>query len=175
MAPDLIPIVLPSVNWPDFIKSATDALGYAPNRAADSSPRPLTDYAKFLITAASFQDRRVVNALDALRDSNDLLSHLAFVFNVYADQETILQIMERTRLSVTMTPAVDGERIAIVSGNLQDWYNATIICCTERQPYNLRILFDKFVLFFEKLGLGELWHSTRKRMLPDRTFLLEQK
>ena len=115
------------------------------------------------------------DALTALRGSLDLLKHLQFVFTVYADEETILQIMERTELEVTMTEAVDNERIAVVSGNLRQWYAATLTCCQERQPYNLRILFDKFVVFYERLGLAELWSTTRKRTLPDRTFLLEHK
>jgi hypothetical protein len=175
MAPDIIPIVVPRIDWTTFLKTAQDALGYSPVKAVDHCSRPLSDYGKFLVVAASFQDRNLVDALGALRDANDLLNHLAFVFNVYADAETILLIMERTRLRVTMTPTVDGERIAIVSGNLQDWHQATIICCADRQPFNLRLLFDKVVLFFESLGLGELWHATRKKSLPDRTFLLEPK
>ncbi len=94
---------------------------------------------------------------------------------MYADDETTKQIMERTDLKVSMTSSIDGERISIVSGSLKAWFTATLTCCTDRQPYNLRVLFDKVVVFFEKLGLSELWCKNRKRTLPDQTFLLEYK
>jgi hypothetical protein len=175
MVPDIIPFMIPRVEWASLLKTAQDALGYSPVKALDACPRTLSESAKFLVVAASFQDRDLKDALTALRDSLDLLAHLHFAFLVYADDETVKQVMERTDLKITMTNSVDGERIAIASGNLKQWYTATLTCCTERQPYNLRVLFDKVVLFFEKAGLAELWHGSKKRALPDRTFLLEYK
>jgi hypothetical protein len=175
MAPDIIPIVVPRIDWPTFLKGCQDGLGYSPVGPIDSSPRQLSDAAKFVVVAATLQDRQITQALPALRNSLDLLNHLAYSFLVYADDETLKQTLERTDLKISMTQSVDGERIAIVSGNLKQFFTATLTCCQERQPFNLRVLFDKFVLFFEAAGLGELWHETRKRTLPDRTFLLEHK
>lgn len=175
MSPEITPIVIPHVDWGTFLRVTGDALGYQPNRVADSAPRPLTDAAKFVVVLSSFQDRQTSSATAALRGSIDLLNHLSYSFAVYADDETVKQVMERTDLKVTMTEAVDRERIAIVSGNLKQWYCATLTCCTDRQPFNLRLLFDKAVMFFETIGLGELWHDCRKKTLPDRTFLLEQR
>lgn len=167
--------MVPAINWSEFLRVTNEVLGYSPVRIVDSCPRQLSDHARFVAVAASFQDRGITNAIESLRDSLDLIQHLQFVFCVYADTETFIQIRARTDLKITVTDAMDGERIAIVSGNLKEWYEATLVCCQERQPYNLRILFDKFVLIFDKLGLGDIWHTTRKRSLPDHTFLLEQK
>ena len=174
-APDVIPIVLPSISLTPFLKIATDATGHCPNRGIDSSPREFSDAAKFIAVLAEFQDRRANQPLAALRSAGSLLNHLHYAFGVYADSETIFQIKERTDLSITATETVDGERIALVSGTLKQWRDATIECCDERQPFNLRVLFDKVVLIFEKFGLGELWDTLRKRQLPDHTFLLEDK
>lgn len=175
MVPDLVPIVVPVINWNEFLKVANDALGYSPVRIVDSCPRQLSDPARFVAVAASFQDRNVTNVVESLRDSLDLIQHLQFVFCVYSDTETMIQIRARTDLKITVTEAVDGERIAIVSGNLKEWYNATLVCCQQRQPFNLRVLFDRFVLFFEQAGLGDIWWTHKKRSLPDHTFLLEHK
>lgn len=175
MDPNLVPIIIPRVDWATFLGVAGEALGYQPARVADSNPRPLSDAAKFVVVLSSFQDRTISNAISALHGSLDLLNHLSYSFAVYADDETMKQVMERTDLKVAMTEAVNKERIAVVSGSLKAWYCATLTCCQERQPYNLRLLFDKAVMFFEGNGLAELWHDTRKRTLPDRTFLLEHK
>ena len=67
--------------------------------------------------------------------------------------------------------------------SIQDFSADELACSLElasalkARPADFRgILSGKqIVLFFEKLGMGELWHGTRKRMLADRTFLLEDK
>jgi hypothetical protein len=174
-APDVIPIVVPNINLPQFLKLATDATGHCPNRGVDSSPRTFSDYGKFIAILAEFQDRRANQPLTVLRDAGSLLHHLSYSFGVYADTETIFQIKERTDLHIVSTESLDGERIVLVSGTLREWRDATIECCQERQPFNLRLLFDKVVLLFDKFGLGELWDTLRKRPLADHTFLLEDK
>jgi len=173
MSPEITPIVIPLIDWQTFLRVSGEALGYQPNRVADSAPRPLQDAARFVVVLSSFQDRSISSVPAALKGSIDLLNHLSYSFAVYADDETLKQVMERTDLKVTMTESVDRERIAIVSGSLKNWYCATLTACQERQPFNLRLLFDKAMVFFESIGFGELWHDCRKRTLPDRTFLLE--
>lgn len=174
MVPDLIPFMTPSINWGSFLKGASDATGRSIVRGVDASPRELSDPAKFLAVLSAFQDGNE-KPLDAIRNSASIQAALHYGFLVYADEETVFQIMERTELMVTSTSCLDGERICVVTGNLKQWVQATKECCAEHQPFNLRLLFDKVILLFDRFGLGELWHDTRRRTLPDKTFLLEQK
>ncbi len=175
MVPRIQPAIIPRIDETLIVKTATELLGYSPTKALDSHPRPLSEGARLLVILASFQDGKLENALEPLRGRIDLLNHLQYSFIVYADDETVQQIMERTDLSVSMTESLSKDRAAFVSGTLKEWYMATLTCCQKSQPYNLRVLFDVTMLMFEKLGFSEIWHGVRKSSLPDKTFYLEHK
>ena len=176
MTPNIIPIGGTHVSWDAFLKGCNEALGYSPIRGVDNIKRELSDPAKLLASLSAFHNRlKIDNPIAALRECGSLLRHLSYMFLVYCDEELILDIRERTQLNVTSSEAADGERVAVVSGSLFDFKAATVECCTADAPFDLRYLFDVFILFFESVGLGEVWHDQRKKPLKDKTFLLEYK
>lgn len=165
------------IDWDIFLKACNDALGYSPIRGVDSLQRELSDPAKLIASLAAFHDKQNLEApLASIREAGSILRHLSYVFLTYCDTALISDIRERTQLNVTSKVVFESvESLAVVSGSLFDFRIATLECCTEDSPYNLRYLFDAFVLYFESIGLGELWHDQRKRPLKDKTFLLEDK
>jgi hypothetical protein len=174
MIPQIKPIGGTQICWDVFLQACTDSLGYSPIRGVDSLARELSDPAKLLASLAAFHNKQNVKApLAAIRNAGSLLRHLSYAFLVYCDEHLISDIRERSLLNVTSTVAADGERVAYVSGSLFDFHTATLECCTEDSPFDIRYLFDAFVLYFESIGLGDIWHDQRKKTLKDKTFLLE--
>jgi hypothetical protein len=164
------------IDWNLFLQSCNEALGYSPIRGVDSLNRELSDPGKLLASLSAFHDRlKIGDPLAAIRDCGSLLRHLSYMFLVYCDKELILNIRERTQLNVTSSEAAGDGYVVIVSGSLFDYRTATLECCTVDAPFDLRYLFDGFILYFDSLGLSEIWHEYRKRPLKDKTFLLEYK
>lgn len=174
MIPQIKPISQPNIDWTTFLKSCNEALGYSPIRGVDCLKQELSDPARMLASLAAFHDRlNIKNPITAIRDCGSLLRHLNYIFLVYCDRDLISDIREKTQLNITSTPAPDGGRVAVISGSLFDYRQATLECCVPESNFDIRYLFDGFMLYFESIGLGLLWQGHRKKPLRDRTFLLE--
>lgn len=176
MLPSILPLGGSSIEWDTFLKACQQALGYNPLKGVDNTRRELSDPAKFIAALAAFHDRQKSNnPIGAIRDATTLLRHLSYTFIIHCDEELISLIRERTDLTITSTETPNGTRVAVVTGTLQQYRAGTLECCVPEAPFNLRYLFDGFVLYFERLGLEEVWSDTRKKALEDKTFLLEYK
>jgi hypothetical protein len=171
MVPDILSIIQPNINWPDFLKGARAALGYDPSKIG--LDRPLSDPARFLAIAAKFKDVGANDALVNLRTAGSTLRFLNYGFLVLSDLDTMFELMQYTRLDVATNTTITRDNIAIVSGNLETWRDS-IIELSQNNSTNVRILIDKIFIAFGRLGLGELWSDYRKKPLPDTTFLLER-
>lgn len=172
----LIPLTTSTPDWATFLKVAQEGTGYNPLRGVDSLGRELSDPAKFIAALSAFQDRsELERPIAAIRESRSVQRHLFYQFLLIADADTVREALERTDINITSAPSTNGLEIALMSGTLQQWRDATLECCTQTAPYNLRFAFDGVVIHFERLGLQDLWHDWRKRALPDQTFLIEHK
>jgi len=141
----------------------------SPFRSVDSHSRKFSDAARFIAAMAE-----PTNPLTALRDAVHELHHLSYSFMVLSDLEVISQISGKSDLKVASYESRLG-RLSIVSGSLSDWYVATLEFCSEKASFEVRHLFDLVLIQFDKLGLAEVWHEKRRRVLKDQTFLLEDK
>lgn len=164
------------IDWNIFLNACIEALDVSPLKGVDSSSREFSEPAKLLASLSAFHSRLdSQDPIKAIRDAGSLLKHLSYMFLVYCDQGLISDIREKTQLNVTSTTAPDGARVAVVSGNLFDYRTAVLECCVPESSFDIRYLFDCFMLFFEHIGLGDLWYDRRKKSHPDKTFLLEYK
>lgn len=177
MTPEVKLISKPSIDLPQFLHVANQAIGYDPARAIDSTSRSLSDYEKFISAISCFHDdaniKRPVS--EVVADSASICSHLNFSMLFAADRETIFKSMERSGLAHTVADNLTGAQLAIVSGTLQQWKTATLECCTQDASYNLRLLYDKVLVIFESNGLKLVWNNIRKKSMKDQTFYLEAK
>lgn len=170
-------MVVPQVELETFLGLAKQAVGYDTARPADASTQKLTDHTKFLSALSCFHniDETQRPVKEILRDSASLCAHLSFTFAFGGSREVIFKSMERSGLKHTVADGLTGMQLAIVSGNLQEWKTSTLECCTQDGDFELRLLYDKVLLIFEKLGFKELWHDVRKQAHKDKTFYLERK
>ncbi len=174
MLPQVKPIGGTQIDFNIFLKSCQEALNYSPMKGVDGCNRELSDPAKLLASLAAFKNKLdSQDPIKAIRDASSILRHLSYIFLVYCDQALIADIREMTQLNVTSTTAPDGERVVVVSGSLFDFRIATIECCVLESSLDIRYFFDSIVLYFQSIGLGDLWFGYRMKPQKDRTFLLE--
>ena len=172
MIPEILLIDAPSPIWSSYLAACEKGLGFSPADIVDKSGRKWGDYAKYLISI-SVLGGDAGDAVSLIQSACSYGSHLHFSFLVRADYPTLFSVMSKTKLKVTCNMAVDGTVLAVISGTLLDWKTATLDCCQEKQPFTLRLLFDKVYLLFEKLGLVEYWSDCKTKAHTDKTFLLE--
>lgn len=149
----------PRIDFGNLFLIASQTLGRKINGEIDSSPRTLSDPEKFIVALESFS---------GCPTGADFFLH--YVFICYADKDTAIKVREWTKLDVLSQSAIDGGIIFLLGGCLYEWKRAALECCSVEASFNLRLLFDKIVLLFER---EDLWFNLRKKTLPDRTFLLE--
>lgn len=145
--------------------------GKSHTRGVDSCPRPLSDLAKFIAILSSFEHGGTpFDALKSLREEFSLLVHLHFSFVVWEYGGLPVELASKTDLGITSS----GQTM-IVSGTLKQWRIASLECCQKKRSRELRFFFDCVILYFEKMGLGEIWFDHRRCSLEDETFYLEHK
>ena len=86
----------------------------------------------------------------------------------------MLRIAEGTGLDVISSKAKK-KRIALVSGNLQEWRDAIIVFCKKDGSSNLRWIFNEIKFRLGQIGLADIFHGYETHNLQDNTFYLEYK
>lgn len=174
MIPQIKPIGRTEIDFSIFLQATNEALGCNILKGVDGCSRQFSEPAKFLASLSAFHKRLdSQDPIKAVRNAGSLLRHVTYIFLIYCDQDLISDIRERTQLNVTSTTAPDGEWVAVISGNLFDFRTAVLECCVPESSFDIRYLFDIIILYFESVGLGDLWFGFRKKTSPDKTFLLE--
>ncbi len=175
MEPMIIPIVTPQVDWQTFLSTATAAVRTSITKAVDKGGLEPRSPAAFIVSIAEFQ-ADVDSALAILRDAGGLLKHLSYTFLFVAEESDLQFLYEESCLNISTTYLDSAKwKAAIVSGNLEQWRSAVINGCSDRVSVSYRKLMGKCLLFFEKIGLGELWAFHKKTTTLDGTFLLTHK
>lgn len=165
----------PKFDFDTLFRGANQALGRSLTKAIDKATGPVSDPQRLVSALASFLEANNLSVMDQMREADHELFFLHYTFLMYADKDTAFKVREWTKLDVSSTAAIDGEIIFFAAGSLSEWKRAASECCTEKAPFNVRLLFDKVVLRLEAEGVGPIWFDQRKRTLADRTFLLEDK
>ena len=165
MNPECLLITTPAVNFRTFTGACLQVLGYSPLRAADASPRELSEAEKFLSCLAAFGTRRPRPA-----SPPNLLSHVSFSVFLVADDRDLLDILERCSGMpfVTADTTVRGVTAAVVSGTLAQWRDAVAAGSVRNVEPSVRAGFNKVYGLFCGAGLN-VWGDYRTREAPDQT------
>lgn len=174
MLPQLILLSTPKINIAAFVTACKQAIGESPLHGVDGHSRQFSEAAQFIAGLAALDTQD--DPLKALREAVHECNHLHYSFMVVADLELISEISGRSNLKVaSYLAAYHNTRIAVISGSLLDFYTATLEFCSDKATSDGRHLFDQILLQFDKQGLSEVWYDKRRKALPDKTFLLEDK
>lgn len=168
MIPDALLIQQPSVDFTAFLGRASHALGFSPSSQADACRRQLHDSEKFLSCLSAMKDQEATVGL-----SPHLLAHVTFSLLITADERDMLDILEYCSGMpfVAADTCARGIQIAVVTGNLSQWRDATISGCQPQIETSVRMLFNNVVALFESVNLN-VWTDCERRP-AGRTFLLE--
>ena len=166
------PLIVSNVNWTNFLKDIAELTGHSPTRGIDASNLKLADYPRFIVSLGEFQNKKQVQPLEVINAAGFLTRHLFFGFLIFGKSSSIFKIMELTDLDVTSAKMKGGGKVAVVTGNLKVWKDATLACL---RPYEVRWIFNQCLEYFYQLGLGIIWNDCRKQGLKDGTYLLEYK
>jgi hypothetical protein len=176
MKPQAILITQPMIDWTTFLSSCSDLLG-----------RPVTaNQDKMKVFKES--PHAFVRCVGELVDTNanpyhssknlHLQRHISYTFLIASDKDTLFEFIGKstTGLSVDYTlTATSGVYLSVASGNMQEWVNTCLACCTGSESFNLRFLLDCVILIFEKLGFGPLFANYHKESMVDQSFKLLKK
>lgn len=168
----VIPLIVSNVNWTNFLKDIAELTGRSPIRGLDASNIKLGDYARFITSLGEFQNGKNLDPLTTIREKEYLLRHLFFGFLIFGATSSIFKIMEVTDLNILTARMKEGGRVAVVTGTLKQWKDATLACV---KPYEVRWILNQCLGYFRQLGLGIIWDDCRKQGLKDGTYLLEYK
>lgn len=173
----IYPVSASNISIDNLIRGSREHIGYSPLQGVDKLHRDLSPHARYIAGIAGFHNRYSADhPLAGLRDARSILDHLHYGFLIECNAELILNIRERTNLSVTCSEgSSDGVRVAVMSGTLAHYRQSAIECCVPSSPFELIFLFDQLIFFFEKAGLGDIWFDYRKITQRDNTFYLEHK
>lgn len=168
MIPDALLIQQPSVDFAAFLGRTTQVLNYSPSSQADACGRQLHDAEKFMSCLAAMKDQEATVGL-----SPHLLAHVTFSMLITADERDMLDILEYCSGMpfVIADTCARGVQVAVVTGNLSQWRDATISGCQPQIETTVRMLFNSIVALFESVNLN-VWTDCERRQAGP-TFLLE--
>ncbi len=178
MKPEILSFSGTAIPLGNLAKIASQGAGLSLTYKTDRSPIRFSEDAQYLIalanlTGASAQD---LAAIDILRNlPRRYLDALAYTMIVACDHEVAIELQDNTELQV-FGRDVGAGYLVLVTGPLSYWHDAVVYnLLTDERSFGFRLLMDKVLLGFEKIGLGELWSNYQKRTHRDQTFLLEHK
>jgi len=157
------------INW-DSLRSTMDK---AINIRVPSSSINFSEDAEYLLNIALFNKIQYKDPLTLLRKyPHHLLKFLHYSFMVACSETTYMQFSYATSLDIIPCKVGDVS-LLLVAGTLDEWYNTIIYNLQER--CTITFLIDKFLIAFEKRGLGYLFERYSKVPLKEGIFLLEKR
>lgn len=174
MIPQIISVTKPSIDLTAFAKNATAVLGFNPLRTTDALGRELSNEARFIAALVSFRDR-TEDPIKGIRNAGIILRALHYGFLVACDRETVLGVIQSSKLAVITSGTVDQNLAVHISGDLFEWQQTIIELSHDDIPRHTRLLINTIFVWFERNGLGEVFGNYRKVQLKDHTLRLEDK
>lgn len=167
---DVIPIVIPQLNWDYFLLKCRNMLGKNVSDSIDSG-LVKKDVLGFLVSLAEAKDCKAP-VITITNNPGHILQHTSYSFLAEVTHEVMLQIAEINQIYYLIIPTGKHVQLCLMSGTLEQWYGAVLNSCSDLVSQEIRLLFDKILIFFEQMGLGAIWLRHKKVTLPDKTFKL---
>lgn len=171
MLPTVTLLAATQIDWATFLETCQQNLSSMPTKPIDDAGVQIDQRLSFLLALGYMQGRKKV----LISELGNLLDHLSYSFLILAARDSLVDVIENTRLRIVSCNTVDEQKLFVVTGTLHAWYEATLELCNVAANKHTRIIGNAVVMIFERAGFGELWRNTRKSTYKDSTFLLESK
>ncbi len=158
-----IPLTMTAVNWKPYIQAYVDKVGKSPTAAIDAEGLDIKEAATFL---SALQPGLPANqAISRVSKYHQLLT---FAFLIYEEQSTLLEVNVDTDLVVVPLHTAGTWVLAILQGNLFQWYGACK-CLSTQATATRQLLNDCERLLSQSGQLRSLWKSCDWIQLADGT------
>ena len=163
---EIQPLAITQVEWRIFIDMCQKHLGYSPTRGLDSEGLDVKDPSSYL-GCLDFNNRPTQH----LQEGSGAFRHFHISFVAALDEQMITEIASQTGLRIC---AKKGKRklLTILTGSMDEWYSAVMECCSPKQDYELRSLFNNVLESFNRIGARHVFSSVHRQELPDGTFIV---
>lgn len=168
----IYPIAITRVDWKSFISSVQEELGFSPTRGLDAESISIDTHSAFLASLA-LDNKPKKNLRDCIV-TNKTPEHISATFAVVLSVSLLLELETISDLVVTNTRTKNNEYYCIVTGNLKQWYNSIIKCCTDLTSNELREIFNEIYNVLVKCGYRDMF-ADYEPMTFGSTFILRKK
>lgn len=165
----VVPVVLPNIQWHEFVIETQASLGRSPTRSLDEATVVVGDLKSFVASLAEFQNENS-NPLPYLRsrESDRALDMMSVTFLVEARPQSLYAISKFSHVNIFQaTDEVGGEDVVLMSGTLRQWRTLIIEMTQLRQLDEVLI---EIVKWFIRWGLRDMVascdFSIERKQLP---------
>lgn len=88
------------------------------------------------------------------------------------DVDGILELIN-TQLHYQFKRGNRRQSLAIVTGNMGEWYSSVLTGCRDDASYELRLIMNIVLARLEQAGFREIFSRFKKQNLQDGTFILK--
>jgi hypothetical protein len=171
---EVVPIHRPAVDHGLMLQVLLQLHGTSPADLLDRSSRDFSEDAKAVIRLSCADNPQHSNAVKALQNSHPVQRHFHYTFMVVSSPGVFEDVLLlNTGLAISLAYKDFDRPVWFISGTLADWRAALVTGCSEANSPGVRQVFNKLSLWFEKLGLGEIWSAYCRTPLKDGTFRLD--
>lgn len=163
----IIPLSHTTYNEQAVIKIAKEVLDKNISSSLEGHIRPLVLLSKFF----NGEDE-----LKGVREAGALLKHVSYGFMIIDTQDTISKLITESSVNfkISDTRRVDMQAV-LVTGTLEQWRESLINCLSPSTTYEVRLIMNEIMAYFDTLGLHHIFAYYRRRKLTDTTYVLEDK
>lgn len=167
----VVPVVVPSVLWNEFVSETQASLGRSPTRSLDEATVVVGDLKSFVASLAEFQEENS-NPIPYLRsrESDRAMDMLSVTFLVECHPRSLFSISKFGHVNIFeggRTDSIDAEDVVLMSGTFRQWRTLIV------EMVNLR-MFDEVLIeivkWFIRLGLRDMVagcdFSVERKALP---------
>jgi len=166
---EVVPVAITTGDIATLQRVCQDVLGYSPTRALDKTHLKITDPAAYL-GCLDMED----NPLDALRQGkrrSGIWSHFYATLLAVVPSDVAYQVVNLGHLKLHLKQG-KRETIIVMSGSMDEWYDAILIGCNRSVDSELRAVTTGALHCFERVGLRELFSNLVHKIMPDGTTYL---
>lgn len=165
----LFPIVIPQIDWPRYLSSASQILGESISSDFDGAMLPPSPKA-FVISTNTLNETQPPLDIDTAG-----LRHLSYSFLTVMLEGAHHALLEVVPLAFTSSQSArPGIRLCLVSGTLLQWKEAVVLCSGSSNQ-DVKLFGQEAKAYFDSIGLSDMWKHYLRIQLPDKTLKLVHK
>ena len=168
---DIKPLAYTAVNWQVLHEMCQSTLGFSPTRGLDATGFDAETCSAYL-ACLDFENQPLANLREG-HYNNNTFTHVSFSFITAIPTSLIVEIRLLTNLKTFAKQRKD-LWLTIITGDMSEWRESIIKGCSQMRDFELRILFNQCLIFFNNAGFKEIWHDYDRIELQDKSFWLRR-